>query len=55
MGDEGWRYQDVFDDCAERQGNTCRATVDQEEKVEATIGISELRGLITKLARREDR
>ena len=55
MGDEGWRYQDVFDSCTEHQGDTFRASTDQEEKVEATIGISELRGMIAKLARREDR
>lgn len=55
MGDEGWRYQDVFGDCAERQGDTCKAATDQGEKVEATVGVSELRGIIAKLARREDR
>lgn len=55
MGDEGWRYQDVFGDGVERQGDTCKAATDLGGKVEATVGVSELRGIIAKLARREDR
>lgn len=53
MGDEGWRYQDVYDDRVERQGDTCKAT-DQGEK-KGTVGVLELRNVIAKLARREDR
>lgn len=55
MGDEGWRYQDVYGDYAERQGDTCNKATDQGEKAEAMVGVSELRNIIAKLARREDR
>ena len=54
MGNDGWQYEPM-DSPTKRGGMNSRDGGQQEDDAKHMVGVAELRRLIAKLARREDR